>query len=130
MSTLRHNYSGLITKGLGLPACNGLITMHLSVFHVYVQVSSTPGGGGYAVHPVTPYYTPTNQTSRPISKRLIKNRTIDIAIKFTDTKTWRKSFMVTEERAKHVVKVINIVNTLIKSVQLSIFNIKQRLTKR
>lgn len=69
---LYDSYSGIITKGLGLPACAGLITMGFGVFSVTISVTSRPGPGGYAARHVSnvpgtksssPYLRPT-ATSR------------------------------------------------------------------
>jgi hypothetical protein len=123
MSTLNNNYSGLITKGLGLPANVGILLMGFGVFHVQVFVSSPPniggsGGGAYAV-PGNQYYTPIGNAE------IIRKRSVDITVKFANTKTWRQSYLVTDNQAKHVVKIINIANRFRNNIQLSISNIKQ-----
>ncbi len=125
MATLNNQYSGLITKGLGLPACAGLITMGFSLFHIQINVQPSPppniGGGGWAAHavPANPYYTPLNQSN------YLKPRVIDISIKFKGTKTWRQSYSVTDNQAKHVVKVINIVNKIKSNIKVKISNLKE-----
>lgn len=125
MSTLSSRYSGLITKGLGLPACQGMITMN---FHVFLFQANIGGGGGGPI-PVgkqyIPYYTPANGTTPfGTSNRVQHNRTVDITIKFASSpKTWRKSFMITEGQAKHVIKIINIVNRLRSKIRFNISDI-------
>lgn len=124
MSTLNTRYSGLITKGLGLPACQGLITMNFHVFKLDAHISGG-GGGPYPIgSQYIPYMTPANGYTPFGTGKVPNMKTIDISIKFaTNPKTWRKSFVVTEGQAKHIVKIINIVNRLRNKIKVSIGSI-------
>ena len=129
MATFNNNYSGLITKGLGLPANIGLLSMGFSLFHIQIFVQRPPsniggsGGGSYIV-PENQYYTPISNT------KVLKDYSIDISVKFAGTKTWRHSYLVNESQSKHVVKIIHIVNKLRNQLQFKVVNIKQHFNKR
>jgi len=117
---------GIITGGMGRPACRSIITM--SIFSLYADVSSVTGGGiPLAPGQIKDFYQPvdtshltqtgvdtTNITQNPIQgdmadpsvygKKLIK-----VGIKFNEH-AFEKEYLVSERRAKHVITVINLIN--------------------
>ena len=55
MALFKRSYSGLITGGLGMPACCGLLTMGFGLFRCKIEVVDPPhppsgGGGGGGGH--------------------------------------------------------------------------------
>lgn len=118
---LRNSYGGLITNGLCLPACCGMITMHFSLFKCKVEIVEPPtgggGGGGFATGPG--YYAVPATTSNLCTKYVI------IDIKFTKKYQWRKHYVVDCEKADGIVKVFNFVNTMKSKTRVGIDKIKQ-----
>jgi hypothetical protein len=130
---LTNYYSGLITKGLGLPATAGFITMHFSLFvRPYVPPVVPPvytGGGGGGHVPVggglrghavqmrnvpfagnrthtykpTPYLTP--------AKTGVPHSVIVVKVKFGGKEITRE-YITPEKRAKMAVKVIGLLTKL------------------
>ena len=127
MYTLKHRYSGLITKGLGLPACAGMITLHFGVVHVRISPPNVGGGGGGHIpvkyHPV---YNPTPMMYTPMrNSDLLRNRSIQISVKFSDTKTWRQSYYITDKQANSLVKLSNLISSIKKNINITVSNLKR-----
>lgn len=126
MALFKNSYSGLITKGLGMPACCGLITMGFGLFFCKIEVIEPPpeggsGGGSFATHPgiMVPFRTKIQQ----------KTKNVQITVKFSKKQAWRRSYVVTTRKADIVVKVINIVNAVTSKLTVGIDRVRQA-TKR
>lgn len=115
-----NKYSGLITKGLGMPACCGLLTMGFGLFSCIVIVTEPPdaggGGGSYAVEPGI--YVPWKGKTRQ------KTKNVQIIVKFSKEHTWRKAYVVSSIRADMIVKAINIVNAATQRLQVGVQHLK------
>lgn len=122
-SLFTNTYSGLITKGLGLPACCGMITMAFTLFVCTVNVTPVPipgsggGGGSYAVFP--DIYKPYEGTARK------EKRIVTISVKFNDKFTWRRAYTLSMQKATVIVKAIDIVNAVTRRMQVSISGLKR-----
>jgi hypothetical protein len=141
---LTNYYSGLITKGLGLPATAGFVTMHFSLFvRQYnppgpVDFPTTGAGGGHVpvgrglrghsvqmrnvpinTSPrtrttVPQYYRPNNQQPQSV---------VSVTVKFGG-KTFTKDYITPKKRADIIVKVIGLftkVQNKIKVVSEALF---------
>lgn len=123
-SLFTNTYSGLITKGLGLPACCGMITMAFSLFVCTVNVTPVPpapggggGGGSYAVFP--DIYKPYEGTARK------EKRIVTISVKFNDKFTWRQAYTLSMQKASVVVKAIDIVNAATHKMSVAVTGLKR-----
>lgn len=131
MALFNNTYSGLITKGLGLPACVGLITMGFGLFKATIEVIIPPtpptgggsggGGGSFAVHPGI--YVPWPKKVTP------KTRMILITVKMGGDKTWRRSYTVDNTRAAIAVKVVNLVNATSQKLAVGVEHLKTALVR-
>lgn len=119
---LKHSYSGLITKGLGLPACCGLITMQFSLFRCVVEVIPVSGGGGGAIPINTGHYT-QNVKQLPHDT---KNRIIKVSLSMKGH-TWRQTFYTSEDRANVIVEVVSIVKRSIARMEASVVNVTKTI---
>ena len=120
MSLFTHTYSGIITRGLGLPACCGIITASFGLMcgcTIEVIIPPAGGGGGSFVSPSFLVPFPENMKKC--------DRIILITVKFSEKNTWRKQFMVDVCNADKIVKVINIVNNMKDKISVGIDKIKQ-----
>ena len=116
---------GLITKGLGLPASSGLITMY---FHLFATVTITVSGGAgmggslpLAPGEINNFYQPiVPESFSGIDPSLINHpifvdhkdikKFVTIKIKFGDREI-EKEYMVPIRRANIIIKAITIVNS-------------------
>lgn len=134
--------TNIITKGIsGGPACRGLITTHFSLWCFEVIIPPTPTGAGsnggsrpympgeiqnfYKQVPnTTPqYYVPRNQEA----KYTVKMVPITIKMKFNGTEI-EKLYSVPEKRANIIVNIINLTNTTLNKIKVSINNLKSLRT--
>lgn len=120
MSLFKHSYSGLITNGLGLGACCGLLTMGFSVFKCnieivppYVRRRAVSGGSV----PVGSFYIPV---TKPIT---YDSRVVIVTVKVKEN-TWKKAYVVDKSKADIIVRVINVITT----IKTKISSIKRSLT--
>lgn len=131
-STLNNAYSGLITKGLGLPASRSLITMHFGLFHIAVSKISGGGGARYTVSPPTSFnFKAPQQNPLYYSRRdsFKATRGIQITVNMKGKK-WTKEFVVAENQGKHIIEIINIVNKLSNNITEMFTNIKVKIKTR
>lgn len=131
MALFNNTYSGLITKGLGMPACCGLITMGFGLFKCTIEIIVPPlpptggGGGSYAVHPGVYVEWPKKITPR--------TKMVLITVKFDEKKAWRHSFTVDGRKADITVKAVEIVNKTANKIAVGVDNVKtaiKRVTAR
>jgi hypothetical protein len=125
---LKHGYSGIITKGLGLPACCAMITANFGlVCGCKIQVINPPidisggGGGSYAVAPGI--YVPWPKSVQKNTKMVL------ITVKFNQDKTWRQSYIISTRKADIVVRVIGIVNAMTAKLQVGVRQLKHAARK-
>lgn len=127
MSLFKNTYSGLITGGLGLPACCGLITMSLGLFTCVIEIVTPPenagggGGGSFAVHPGV--YVPWPKKITPKTKMVL------ITVKFSEENTWRHSFTVDGRKADLTVKAVDVVNVASRKLAVGVDNVKTAIKR-
>ena len=138
MALFTNTYSGLITKGLGMPsACCGLLTMGFGVFKCTITV--TPplvGGGGGGPYPPSMIHNPARGTPTkgfinyhtPRDPRTVSNRFIHITLKMGD-KTFEKIFSTDDNNAEKVVKVVSVINKAKDRISIVINSIKSMYDK-
>lgn len=115
MSLFNHNYSAIITKGLGNPACCSIIVAAFSLTglcDIEIVVPPTRGGGGGGFY--VPFPKALNQQTRMVL----------ITIKFSETKSWRRSYVINTNKADIFVRVINFGNTIKDNIAIGINEIK------
>lgn len=128
MALFKHSYSGLITGGLGMPACCGLITMGFSVFKCTIEIVNPPkppsGGGGGGHVPVG------RVGSVPLTRQLHhSSKLVTVTVQYKDHK-WKKTYTVEKTRAKIVVSIVNFINKAKKHVMVgvdAVRKLKQRV---
>jgi len=129
--------SGIITKGLGLPAANNMI---INYFSLTLEVTVTPeppiGGGGGGPYPgpawnvVSPgtiqnFYKPYSiEYQQYYIKPERKTRFVTVKIKFRDRDVER-IYEVTEKQADTVVSIVNGVTTLQQRLKVTISNLRK-----
>lgn len=114
MATIPNSTNRLITKGLGGPACQGLITMYFSVFKIEISPVSTGGSGGGpypansgAWNQATPqanpafFYVPAGQDWDP--EKFVVKVTINL-----EEKEISRHFIVGKKRKNTIIKVNNL----------------------
>lgn len=125
MALFTNTYSGLITGGLGGPACCGLLTMGFGVFFCKIEVTPVVGGGGggsYSNHPNI-YQTVKGQN------RKRKTKTVQIVVKFGPKRVWRHSYNVDEQKASLTVKVIDMIHVAGSKFNIGIDHIQHAAKK-
>lgn len=126
--------SGLITGGLGLPACQGMIVNRFHLFGCGVSVSvgkENYGGGPYPrpawnqvsniqnfYKPVDPnYYLQQNLDGR-------KTHHVIVTITINETTT-TKEYLVRERTANIVAKIVDVVNNSLNRIRVAISAVKR-----
>lgn len=130
---------GIITKGLGLPACRGMI---VNYFSLALSIEITPpeppiGGGGGGPYPgpawnvlspgtVQNFYKPYSPEYQKfyLLPNTRKTRFITVRIKFKDREIER-AYEVTERQADTAITIVNGVTTLQQRIKVSVSNIKR-----
>ena len=122
MALFKHSYSGLITGGLGMPACCGLITMGFHVFKCKIEIVTPPpsGGGGAGGGPYV-----ANGFYIPMTKQLTHTtKFVMVTVTYKD-KTWKKAYVVDRIRAKIVVSAVNFINAARSRIEIGVSTIKR-----
>lgn len=126
MALIKNTYGGIITRGLGLPACCGLVTVQFGILcGCTVQVIPPPvggGGGSYAISPGV--YVPW-----PKSKQRECDRMVIVTVKFSEEKTWKRSYIVDVCNADRIVRVMNVVNSSLQRLSVGIEGIKRAVRR-
>jgi hypothetical protein len=122
MALFNNTYSGLITKGLGMPACCGLITMGFGLFKCTIEIIIPPqppsgggGGGSYAVHPGVYVEWPKKITP--------KTKMVLITVKMGE-KAWRHSYTVDGRKASITVKAVEFINNTTHKISVGVDAVK------
>ena len=116
MALFKHSYSGLITGGLGMPACCGMITMGFHVFKCKIEVVPPPvrppniGGGPYVANG---FYIPMTKQLTHTTKMVL------ITVTYKD-RTWKKAYVVDRVRAAIVVKAVDFFNAARKKIEIGV----------
>lgn len=140
MSLFTHTYSGIITKGLGLPACCGMITMHFSLFKCTIEVTPPVGisGGGGGPYPPSMIHNPARGTPtrghinyHTPQQRPTNSRYVYITVKVGET-TFKKIYTTDDTQADRIVKMISVINKAKQRISVIVNNIRlipNKLTK-
>lgn len=138
MALFTNTHSGLITKGLGLPACCGLITMGFGVFKCTITIPPpvVGVGGGGGPYPPAAILNPARGTPTkgyinyhtPRDPRVANTRYIQITLKLGD-KTFEKIFTTDDTGAEKVVRVVDVINKAKQRISIVVNNIKTMRTK-
>lgn len=130
-------YSGLITKGLGLPALAGFITYHFSLFVLpYTPPPPPPptkpamGGGGHVPFGLARARGSEVGMNRSRSVQMrnvpinylkkqndVPANVVVMTIKFGD-KQYKKEYITTQNKANVVIKVIGLFNSAKKAIKV------------
>ena len=124
MSIFNNSYSGLITNGLGLPACN-LITMNFGIFFgCTISIGPTGptgpkgGGGGGGSYTTSEFLVPFPNKLRQTTRMVL------ITVNIGERK-WRKTYTVLRERAEIIIKVVNLYNTIRDQMYVGVNSFKR-----
>lgn len=125
--------SGLITGGLGLPACRGLITARFHLIGCSIEVVvKVPGVSGGSI-PFLPgqihdFYRPVDSPYQvpytfplPTDKKKIP---VTIRITFMG-KITEKNYMVNQKRRDIIVNVLNLINRIKDKMSVTVTGIKR-----
>lgn len=120
-------YSPLITGGLGMSACCGLLLGGLGSFSCFVGITPPPSGGGggggsFPVHPSI--YVPWPKSVR----KKTNTRVIVVTVKISDKK-FTKNYLIPEKRTKIAVKVINFLNFTASTLTVGVNNLQRTARK-
>ena len=128
MSLFTHNYSSIITKGLGNPACCSLIVSSFSLTgfcNIEIIIPEQPIGGGGSGGSIS-----SGGFFVPLPTKIYKpTRTVLVTIKFTEQKSWRRKYIVSVDKADILVKVLNFGNTVKSNITVGVEHIKH-ITKQ
>jgi len=140
MATLTNRYSGLITGGLGLPACSGLIvnTFGVTTCLTIIPIRESGGSSGGSI-PLLPgeiqnFYTPVDtQVTKTNTGNLAKpgiygKKIVKITVSYKKMKT-EKEFMINKEQEKMLVNILNLMNTTKSRIKITIDNLKKITNK-
>ena len=135
------SYSGLITKGLGLPALAGFVTYHFSLFvlpHTPPQPPMSSGGGGGHV-PVgrgrgvevgMNRGRSVQMRNVPIGmNRGVPANVVRMTIKLGD-KEYKRDYITTQNKAKVVIKVIGLFNSVRNAIKVVAEGLFGRINKQ
>lgn len=117
MALFKNTYSGLITGGLGMAACCGMITMGFHLFKCTIEVLPPVSGGGGSQPSSPEYLIPYKFNAR--------DYTVKITVQFKDGKKTTKSYKVTKKRADLYVKIANWSLSVQQKVQVGVQSFKR-----
>ncbi len=132
---------GIITGGLGRPACKGMITM--ATFSLWCEVEPpkepvTQGGGSIPLAPgeIANLYQPVEGGAEAVglpggegnfvNPAAYGKRVVRVAVKLND-RVFEKEYLVTDKRAKSVITIVNLINVTKDRMMVMASNI-QRIT--
>lgn len=109
----------IITGGLCGPACCALITANIFslVCGCRLEVITTPGGGYYPYHVVTPYYVPWRSPAQDTCLVLVD-------IKLGDNH-WRKSYVVDRGKGDTIITIVKVFNKIRSGVTAAATSVKR-----
>lgn len=126
--------SGLITGGLGLPACQGMIVnrFHLFGCGISVSVHTESGGGPYprpgawnVIPDIQNFYKPVDPRNY-LQQQPWGRKTHHVIVTITiDDQTTTKEYLVGEKFAHSIVKVADVINATMQRIRVLVSNIKK-----
>ena len=137
---------GILTKGLGAPACCGLVLTQFNLAkccQYTIEVTPIENGGGGGSRPLAPgeihnFYSPINQPNRltplvylqPLNNvpSPVDKITITLSIKNQDP--IKKEYYVPRYKSKVILNVSRVLTSSFGLISVSIHNIKNRLDER
>ena len=130
---------GLVTFGLGRPACQGMITMMPFQLACFLPAPPPPpppvpgvSGGTIPLEPgeIHDFYQPVDLDSEGtfVDPSVYGKKHVVIRVK-SEFFEGEKEFLVSTERVKGVVKAVNIINTTITKIRAAVQNLKQYAIK-
>jgi len=131
MATIPNPTNRLITKGLGGPACQGLITMHFNLFHVSIGPippnGNVGGGGPYpyvgAANQATPQSNPLYY-SLPNQDYNVDARYMMITVKI-GAKEFTKHYVLDKNKAAIAISTLK----YMKSAQVQVGQFKRMMAR-
>jgi hypothetical protein len=122
---------GIITGGLGRPACRGII-MNLP-FRLACLAFPSPLGGSIPLEPgeIHDFYTPVelqNIDGRLVDPKAYGKKTVKIKVESRFFKN-EKEYLVSESTAKRLVKIANMANVTRGRIKVAITEIRKVATR-
>lgn len=118
----------LITKGLGGPACQGLITgyFYLGIFKAQVIITPPTSGGGGGSIPLRPgeikdFYKPVQPNKTYFPKKDLTDVTVKITFR---NETFITTYKVRPTFATVIAKIININNITVDRIRVTAQNLE------
>jgi len=131
---------GMLTNGLGGPACNTLIygPFHLKCIVTPVQSPPTSaGGGGSHVRPgsavagiIQSYPYQRNDVEDDEKEKrdaAIREKRLVTIVVGINKKTIQREYVVDKKRADHIVNAINVVNKTLQSISTSVSTFSRKI---
>lgn len=126
---------GLVTFGLGRPACQGMITMMPFQLACFLPAPPPPpppvpgvSGGTIPLEPgeIHDFYQPVaiDNEGNFVDPKVYGKKHVIIRVK-SEFFEGEREFLVPTKRVKSIVKAVNIVNTTISRMKVSVSNLKQ-----
>jgi len=126
----------IITKGLGFAACDGLITTHFSLYCREPTIPPRPpGGGGGGPYPGEAWnkFDRAEDIFKPVDKdvfdpnKIYKDKKeVVIRVEFGDYHN-EKTYLIPIQRAKVLIKAINIINHTRERISINVGKMKKVL---
>ena len=114
--------NAIIAMGLGSNAAD-MILADFSLSTKFISIVVTAPGAGGGPYPIATsqqgFYTPAH---KPMTDA---TRLVTISVKFSEDKTWKKYYVVDEERADIIIKVIGWLNTFKQRFGIGISAVKR-----
>lgn len=121
MALFNNSFSGLITNGLGMPACCGLLTMGFGLFKCTIEIvvpPIPPSGGGGGPYVANGYYVPLTRPLTHTTKLVLVTVTMN-------NHTWKKSYVVDRTRAKVAVAIVNMINSVRGKITIGVDSLRK-----
>lgn len=131
MTLYNNSYSGIITNGLGGPACCSILTVNFSLFFCQINVGPIPpaniGGGG--PYPVNARSTvPVNWHTPRTNAWKYQPRQVNFIIKIAGKEIERK-YVLSYGKTQAVVKIAEIVSSAKSKISTVLVKIRSSLRK-
>ena len=132
--------TAIITKGLHCgPACKGIITSYFSLICKDAPLQKNSGGGPYPgnawnkINSIQDFYKPVEQQPYIIprdkeAEYFRKYKIVELKIKLGKNVV-EKTYRVPEQKAKTIISIINLTNSTIDRIKVTINNLKRVITQ-
>lgn len=115
----------ILTKGLYGEACKGMITTHFSLYCIKVELVHGGMGGGSGAHEWHPVEFPNEvEPVDPCDDTKFVRITVTL-----DGEKRVKEYQVGKNRARVMLRVINVVNNTREAIDITVKNVKRVATK-